>query len=71
MRREETSAVRVVMMINVEGKRGRGRPKKRWMENIENDMRLVGVGIGDVKDRDKWRFRTRVADPKELGGRRG
>jgi len=25
-----------------------------------------------VKDRDKWRFRTiKVADPKELGGRRG
>ncbi|KAL4143317.1 hypothetical protein QTP88_005663 [Uroleucon formosanum] len=22
----------------------------------------------DVKDRDKWRFRARVADPKELGG---
>ena len=71
MRREETSAVRVVMKMNVEGKRSRGRPKKRWLENIEKDMRVVGVCIGDVKDRDWWRFRTRVADPKELGGMRG
>jgi hypothetical protein len=29
MRREETKAVRVVMKINVEGKIGRRRPKKR------------------------------------------
>jgi len=28
MRREESKAVRVVMKMNVEGKRGRGRPKK-------------------------------------------
>jgi len=34
-------------------------------------MRAVGVCIGDVKNQDKWRFRTRVADLKELGGRRG
>ena len=71
MRREETSAVRVVMKMNVEGKRGRGRPKMKWLENIEKDMRVVGVCIGDVKDRDRWRFRTRVADPEELGGKRG
>ena len=56
--------------MHVVDKRGRGRPKKRWLENIEEDMRAVGVCIGDVKDRDRWRFRTRVADPKKLGGRR-
>ncbi|KAL4126178.1 hypothetical protein QTP88_010404 [Uroleucon formosanum] len=55
---------RVVMKMNVDGKRGRGRPQKRWLENMERDMRAVGVCIGDVKDRYKWRFRTRVADPK-------
>jgi len=29
MRQEETKAVRVVVKMNVEGKRGRGRPNKR------------------------------------------
>jgi len=34
---------RVIMQMNVEGKRGRERPKKRWFDIIENDMRAVGV----------------------------
>ncbi|KAL4104536.1 hypothetical protein QTP88_019831 [Uroleucon formosanum] len=71
MKREKTSAVIIVMKMNIEGKKGRGRPKKRWLKNIKKDMRAVVVCIEDVKDRDKWRFRTRVADSKELGGRRG
>jgi len=32
MRRQKSKAVRVVMKINVEGKRGRGRPKRRLEE---------------------------------------
>jgi len=43
VRREETKAARVVMKINVEGKRGRGITQKRWLDTIENDMRAVGV----------------------------
>jgi hypothetical protein len=36
------------MKINVIEKRGR--PKKRWLGMIENNMRTVGVCIGDVKN---------------------
>jgi hypothetical protein len=57
-------SVRVVMENNVNGKRGRGKPKKRRLNTIENDMRTVDVFVGDVKNRDEWRFRTRVANPK-------
>jgi hypothetical protein len=46
------------MKMNVEGKTGRGRPKKRWLDTIENDMRAVGVCLGDVKNRDEWRSLT-------------
>jgi len=52
MRREETKAVKVVMKMNVEGKRGRGRPKMIWLDTIENNMRAVRVCLGDVKNRD-------------------
>jgi len=31
------------MKKNVERKRGRGRPKKRWLDTIGNDMRTVDV----------------------------
>jgi len=63
MRREETKAVRVVMKMNVEGKRGRD-TKKKWLDIIENDMSAVGVRIGDVGNREKWRCKTKVANPK-------
>jgi hypothetical protein len=48
-----------------------GRTKKRWLCYVENDMRAVGVYVGNVKNRDEWRFRTEVADLKWLGERRG
>jgi hypothetical protein len=51
MRREETNAVRVVMKMNIEAKRGR--PKKRWLDTIENDMRVFGVCVSDVENRDE------------------
>jgi len=64
MSREELKAVRVVMEMNVEGTRGRGRPKEIWLDTVENDiMRVVGVCVGDVKNRDKWRSKTRVTNP--------
>jgi hypothetical protein len=43
IRREETNAIRVVIKMNIEGKRERGRPKKRWLDTIENDMKAVSV----------------------------
>jgi hypothetical protein len=64
MRREDTNTVRVVINMNVEGKRGRGRTKKRWLDMIENDMNVISVYVGDVENQDEWSFRTRVADPK-------
>jgi len=41
MRRGETEAVSVVMRMNDEGRNGR--PKKRWLDTNENDMRAAGV----------------------------
>jgi hypothetical protein len=37
---------------------------------IENDMRAVGVCEKDIENREDWRFRTRVADPKYLAEKR-
>lgn len=35
LRRGDSEVVRVAMKINVEGKRWRGRSKKRWIDRIE------------------------------------
>lgn len=44
------------MKINIERKR-------KWLDTIENDMRTACVCVEDVGNRDKWKFKTRVADP--------
>jgi hypothetical protein len=42
-----------------EGKRPLGRPRRRWVDNIEIDIGEVGWGdvdwIGLAQDRNKWR----------------
>jgi len=45
-------------------KKRKGRPKKKWSNTIMKDMRIADVYMKDVEDRAKWRFRTKVADPK-------
>lgn len=54
----------MVMKTNVEGRKRRGRSKKRWLNTVENDMKAFGVCLEDIENRDEWRFRTRVVDPK-------
>lgn len=55
--------------MNVEGKRER--PKKRWLKMIENDLRAVSVCLEDVENRDEWKSRIKVANPKLLWERWG
>lgn len=43
MRIEETEAVRVIMKMDIEGRRGREIPKKKMFGTIESDMRADGV----------------------------
>lgn len=51
---------RTVIEMNTE----RRRPKKKWLNAIELDMRAAGVCMKDVRDSIKGRFKTKVADPK-------
>jgi len=45
-------AVRVVMRTNVEGRRGRGRPMKRWLVTVESDTRAADARVRDKEDRE-------------------
>ena len=38
LRREEEYIGKRVMVMEVPGKRKRGRPKRRWLDNIKNDL---------------------------------
>jgi hypothetical protein len=40
----------------------RGRPKKRWMDCVKDDMRMKGVNM-EMSDRKEWKKKTYCADP--------
>ena len=35
--------------------RSRGRPKRRFMDCIEEDLKIKGLEVTDAEDRDLWR----------------
>ena len=59
VRMDPTRYPKVAMEGYVHGQRGRGRPKKRWMDMIEQDCEMLGLNIYNVKrlaqDRAGWK----------------
>ena len=66
LRMDEERKPRQMMEVRTEGRRGRGRPRMSYMDNIENQARERGKGMGELRrmarDRDEWR-RWIQADP--------
>ena len=54
-RRRGAGVLGEVMQMEVTGTRPRGRPKKVWMKNVEEDLRELNLTQEDAYDRDKWR----------------
>ena len=62
-RREDEYVGKRVMGMEVPGKRRRGRPKRRWLDSIRNDLSESGLSEEDAQDRPRWRRLTRHIDP--------
>ena len=45
------------------GKRGRGRPRTRWKNNIKKDLRERNLTENDARDRQLWRSKIWATDP--------
>ncbi|KAK3509068.1 hypothetical protein QTP70_020206 [Hemibagrus guttatus] len=54
-RRESEYIGRRMLDIELPGRRQRGRPKRRYMDGINEDMKLVGASVEDAEDRERWR----------------
>ena len=66
-RMEEDCPARRVIGEEVPGRRGKGRPKKRWMDCIKEDMEEIGVRREEAQQRNNWRVKIRVTDPTPSG----
>ena len=49
--------------MELPGKRKRGRPKRRFMDAVREDMAEVEVTEEDADDRTKWRRKIRCWEP--------
>ena len=63
LRREDEYVGKRVMVIEMPGKRRRGRPKRRWLDNIKNDLSERELSGAEAQDRAKWRRLIRNIDP--------
>ena len=60
LRRDDDSVLRVALNLEVSGKRKRGRTKKTWRKQVEEETEKIGLKKEDVLRRDKWRDGVRA-----------
>jgi hypothetical protein len=65
----ETSSVKKIFEGKLEGRRGRGRPSLRWIDDVEDDLRKHGVKRWRAKalDREEWASIIREVKAKLKG----
>ena len=65
-RMNETRCVKKIFERKLEGRRGRGRPRLRWINDVEDDLRNLGVKRWRKKalNIEKWASIIREAKAK-------
>ena len=64
LRRKDDGYIgRRMLRMELPGKRKRGRPKRRFMDVVKEDMAEVEVTEEDTVDRNKWRRKICCGDP--------
>ena len=63
MRRDQEYVGRKMMEMELPGKRRKGRPKRRFVDIVKEDMGEVGAKETDVEDRKVWRMMIRCDHP--------
>ena len=69
IRMNEIRSVKKIFEGKLEGRRGRGRHRLRWIDDVEDDLRKLGVKRWRAKalDREEWASIIREAKAKLKG----
>ena len=69
IRMNETRSVKKIFEGKLEGRRCRGRPRLRWIDDVEDDLRKLSVKRWRAKalDREEWASIIREAKAKLKG----
>ena len=67
-RMNDSRAVKRVFRENPGGRRLKGRPRKRWLEDVEDDLRKIGVRGWRRKAADREEWRGILEEAKALNG---
>ena len=62
-RKDDGYIGRMMLRMELPEKRKRGRPKRRFMDVVKEDMAEVEVTEKDTEDRNNWRRKLRFGDP--------
>ena len=62
-RKDDGYIGRRMMRMELPGKRKRGKPKRRFMDVVKEDMAEVEVTEEDTEGRNNWRWKIRCGDP--------
>jgi hypothetical protein len=54
IRMEDTRIPKMILNTNPEDRRGVGRPKLRWLDDVEADIKTLGVKRLEAQDRKEW-----------------
>lgn len=63
MRREDEYVGKKLMKMKPQGRRKRGRPKRRWIDGVKNGMEARGLTDEMTQRRALWRTQIRSSDP--------
>ena len=66
LRRGVDEPSRVALEFEVEGNRGRGRPRRRWRECLKKGKEMRGLEATDAQEWSGWTAGTRTVDPRAV-----